>query len=462
MIPNFSFTAQHKTLLADMLTPMGIYLSVRDTFPTAILLTCNDPQNTLDKQSYIACQPIAGFQLKGEVITTYFPGGKQSTALTSLTDQLDAFVHAFKGTDTTGVGLFGYTCFDAARHLDDFFADTATPIEDVPTVRYDLYRYVVTFNHHHHTLTLSEYNVPLVASQFESFEKAVRNTQHTHHPFSLQGEEQSYTSDRAFLANIKRAKKHCFHGDIFQLVLSRRFSRPFQGDDFNVYRALCVINPSPYLFYFDYVDFTVFGASPEPHLKVKERKASVFPIAGTFLRTDDQKKNQILTEKLLADKKENAEHYMLVDLVRNDLSKHCDNVQVTALREVIHFSHVMHMVSQVQADLKADISPYGVLADCFPAATLTGAPKRRAIGLIWEIEAHRRGLYGGAIGYMDWNGTLNHAIIIRSFVSKGQHLTYQGGAGIVAHSQDAHELQEVHNKLQALREALVYAETLTS
>ena len=244
------------------------------------------------------------------------------------------------------------------------------------------------------------------------------------------------------------------------MVLSRRFSQDFKGDEFNVYRALRSINPSPYLFYYDYSTYRIFGSSPEAQMVVHEGIAEIHPIAGTFRRTGDDIKDQELAIKLLEDPKENAEHIMLVDLARNDLSKNCHEVKVTNYKEVQFFSHVIHLVSKVTGAINAGVSGYQIFADTFPAGTLSGAPKYRALQLIDEYEPTTRSFYGGGLGMIKLNGDLNHAIIIRSFLSKNNKLYYQAGAGIVIDSNPESELQEVHNKLAALKKALEMSESL--
>lgn len=259
---------------------------------------------------------------------------------------------------------------------------------------------------------------------------------------------------------MKKAKEHCFRGDVFQLVLSRRFFQNFKGDEFNVYRTLRSINPSPYLFFFDYGDFKIFGSSPEAQLIVQDGKAEIHPIAGTFKKTGDDKKDLISAKELAKDPKENSEHVMLVDLARNDLSRNGTNVVVEKNREIQFYSHVIHLVSKVTCKMKTTTNTFRVVADTFPAGTLSGAPKHKALQLIDKYEKIKRNFYGGAIGYMDFNGNFNHAIIIRSFLSLNNQLHYQAGAGIVADSIPESELQEVYNKLGALDKALIQAEKI--
>jgi len=220
------------------------------------------------------------------------------------------------------------------------------------------------------------------------------------------------------------------------------------------------INPSPYLFFFDYGDFKIFGSSPEAQLIVKDGKAEIHPIAGTYKRTGNDEQDAELAKQLAQDDKENSEHVMLVDLARNDLSRNGNLVNVETYREVQYFSHVIHLVSKVTGMKKADISTLKIVADTFPAGTLSGAPKHMAMQLIEKYEKTSRGYYGGAIGFMDFNGNFNHAIMIRTFLSKNHELHFQAGAGLVAASNADDELQETYNKLGALNKALEIAETI--
>ena len=253
---------------------------------------------------------------------------------------------------------------------------------------------------------------------------------------------------------MREGIKHCKRGDVFQVVLSREFQRKFKGDEFNVYRALRAVNPSPYLFYFDYGDFKLFGSSPEAQIVVKDDQAGIFPIAGTYPRTGDDQKDAQMAEELRSDPKENSEHIMLVDLARNDLSRNARNVKVDTFSEIQYYSHVIHMVSKVTGTIGTGKSTFQIVADTFPAGTLSGAPKYRAMELIDKYENKSRGFYGGAIGFMGFNGDFNHAIIIRSILSKNNMLTYRAGAGVVSDSNEEKELQEVNNKLGALNEAI--------
>ena len=282
------------------------------------------------------------------------------------------------------------------------------------------------------------------------------------------GDTSSSLTDEEHKENIRKGIRHCLRGDVFQIVLSRRFIQKYEGDDFKLYRALRSINPSPYLFYFDFGGFRIFGSSPETHCrieKVTEGSQTAFhafidPIAGTTRRTGDEEQDRKNAEYLRNDPKENAEHVMLVDLARNDLSRNCHGVKVEFYKDLQYYSHVIHLVSRVSGVLDDQADPIKTFIDTFPAGTLSGAPKVRAMQLISEYEPHNRGAYGGCIGYIGFDRSLNHAITIRTFVSRNGELWFQAGGGIVAKSNEEYELQEVNNKLGALRRAILLAESM--
>ena len=282
------------------------------------------------------------------------------------------------------------------------------------------------------------------------------------HPYDFRavGEVISPLTDEEHKANIRRGIAHCKRGDVFQIVLSRRFIQQYEGDDFKLYRALRSINPSPYLFYFDFGGFRIFGSSPETHCRIEGRRAYIDPIAGTTRRTGDAEADSKAAELLRKDPKENAEHVMLVDLARNDLSRNCHGVKVDFYKDMQYYSHVIHLVSRVSGELDEHADPILAFFDTFPAGTLSGAPKVRAMQLISEYEPHNRGAYGGCIGFIGFNGNLNQAITIRTFVSRNGELWFQAGGGIVAKSNEEYELQEVNNKLGALRKAIIMATNL--
>ncbi len=461
-------TIHTKKLLADTLTPVNIYLKLRDVFAGTLLLESSDYHGHENSLSFVCCDPIASFQVKDDIVEAGYPDHSKTTKRISakgqVLDQLDHFRQSFEVDQPhqkyTSLGLFGYMTYDAVR----YFEEVTIPITErlVPDILYKIYRYVIIVDHFSNELTLF-HNAPEGTTNMEGLErleKTIYSNRFSTFPFVCTGDETSPGSDQEFLDNIDTGMKHCFRGDVFQIVLSRRFSRQFKGDEFNVYRALRSINPSPYLFYFDYGSFKIFGSSPEAQIQIRKGDASIYPIAGTFRRSGNDKEDSVLATKLSQDEKENAEHVMLVDLARNDLSRDSDNVTVEVFKEIQYYSHVIHLVSKVTGTLRPGTSPLKLAVDTFPAGTLSGAPKHKAMTLIAAIEKVNRSFYGGAIGFIGFNGDVNHAIMIRTFLSKDNKLICQAGAGIVAKSVPENELQEVNNKLEALRKAITMAEKL--
>ncbi len=457
-----------KQLPADTLTPVGLYLRLRDEFPQSLLLECTDFSSREDAFSYICLNPVAGIEITEKNIRRYFPGelpveqpllpGEDTIALT------DSFAESIEVRDMPEEkvfpGLFGFTSYEAVNFFDNVKIENHDPSSPVPMLKYDLYSVVIAINHFSNTMTICELDGDSETAGTKRIISLLANKNTTTFPFRMAGKEISGMRDDKFLDMVKQGKKHCARGDVFQIVLSRKFEQAFQGDEFSVYRALRSINPSPYLFYFDYLDYKLFGSSPEAQLQISQGMATINPIAGTIPRTGDKLNDEMLSGALLADPKENSEHAMLVDLARNDLSRHSKNVEVSSYKEVHAYSHVIHLVSTVTGKLSNSMNAYRVFADTFPAGTLSGAPKHRALQLIDQIEPAGRGYYGGAIGFLGLRGSLNHAIMIRSFASFKGKLVYQAGAGIVIDSVPEKELEEVKSKLSALRKALKMAETI--
>ncbi|RAV98662.1 anthranilate synthase component I family protein [Pseudochryseolinea flava] len=456
-----------KKLLADTLTPVNIYLKLRDVFAGSILLESSDYHGHENSLSFICCDPIASFQAKENVVEIQYPDGKtkteQVTKVGHITDLLEDFRNAFQVDEQTGkyvnCGLFGYIAYDAVRYFEDVKIDQEN--RNIPDVLYKLYRYVIVVDHFSNELSLFEHAYePKGTSNLDRVEQIIFSNRFSTYKFSLVGQEESNFTDDEFRAVIEKGKEHCYRGDVFQIVLSRRFQSGFKGDEFNVYRALRSINPSPYLFYFDYGNFKLFGSSPEAQLQVGNGKAHIYPIAGTFRRSGNDQEDAAIAERLAADEKENAEHVMLVDLARNDMSRNADHVTVEVFKEIQFYSHVIHLVSKVTGTLNEQASIVRMAADTFPAGTLSGAPKHMAMTLINKYEKGNRGFYGGAIGFIGFEGTFNHAIMIRTFLSHENKLIYQAGAGVVSKSSSESELQEVNNKLTALRKAVLLAEKI--
>lgn len=449
---------------ADTLTPVGIYLRLRDIYPCSLLLECTDYSSRTNAFSYICFNPVLGIEVTDEHVRTYFPNGiEEKKPLQNIIDQVNAFLLSVEvisdSNILTGVhGLFGFTSFDSAmlfEKYDPLLVQKSLKAREVPFLKYDLYKIVMTFNHFTDIMTVTEYfNDDLTGKESEKILSILSNHNFTSYPFNFEEAEQSSISDDDYKKMVSEAVRHCALGDVFQMVVSRRYRQRFSGDEFNVYRSLRSVNPSPYLFYFDYITYKIFGSSPEAQLKVENGKATVNPIAGTIRRTGDALADLKSAQELLKNPKENSEHVMLVDLARNDLSRSCSNVKVDVYKEVQAFSHLWHLVSAVSGELQKTETPFTVFARTFPAGTLSGAPKHKAIELISRMEPDSRGYYGGAIGYIGLNGSLNQAIVIRSFLSKGGYLNFQAGAGIVINSSEEGELNEVSNKLDALRTAL--------
>ena len=463
----YQLVSHHKKILADTITPVSVYLKIRDRFPNSILLESSDYHANDNSFSYICCNPIASIKVENETVRQQFPDG--TTKEISISEETDIptllhnFSQKFESQDNSfkfiNNGLFGYMAYDAVRYFEDIDISKKDNSISIPDIYYAVYQNIVAINHFKNEAYLfahcyeSENNIGEIEQILNAKNFASYN-------FAKDGTPISNLQDEEYKQQVELAKKHCNRGDVFQLVLSRRFSQSFKGDEFNVYRALRSVNPSPYLFYFDYGDFKIFGSSPEAQLIVKEGKAEIHPIAGTFKRTGNDEQDAELAKKLKIDDKENSEHVMLVDLARNDLSRNGTMVEVENYREVQFFSHVIHLVSKVSGLKKKDIPTMKVVADTFPAGTLSGAPKHMAMQLIEKYEKTSRGYYGGAIGFMDFNGNFNHAIMIRTFLSKNHQLHYQAGAGLVSASSPENELQETYNKLGALTKALEIAESI--
>jgi anthranilate synthase component 1 len=455
-------------MLSDMVTPVALYLKARDHFTDPVLLENNDFRSKEDSFTFLGFDRIGSIQIQNGDIRAAYPGGIVETSsavdIHSVPEAMKAYLQRFEleyqGEYNGFNGLIGYTSFDAVQYFDTLQFDSEKRKLDLPDIQYNLYRFVLAINLFRDEITILE-NIPEgEPSQMQKMINLIQAQNIGVHEFQLRGAEESNLTDEAFRELVRLGKKHCQLGDVFQIVFSRQFSRKFSGDDFNVYRVLRSINPSPYLFYADFGGFRVFGSSPETQMSVRQGTATVNPIAGTYKRTGNNAEDAQKAMELAKDPKENAEHIMLVDLARNDLGRHAVDVEVKELKDIQFFSHVIHLVSKVTGQLPAGTNPVQVFADTFPAGTLSGAPKYKALELINQYENQNRSLYGGALGYIDFNGEMNNAIVIRSFLSRNNTLYYQAGAGIVVASDEEKELQEVNNKLGALTKALLEAEKL--
>lgn len=464
---SYKLRTYSKKILADTITPVSVYLKIRDKFPNSILLESSDYHANDNSFSYICCNPIASIKLQNEIIFKEWPdGSKENQTIDEHIDvvkEIDQFGKSFDvaNQDFKFItnGLFGFMAYDAVRYFEDIQLSKKPNSVEIPDVFYAVYKNIIAINHFKNEAYIFAHCFD-TENNIAELERLLNVRTFASYNFTKEGSAVTNLKDEEYKEHVELAKKHCKRGDVFQLVLSRRFSQKFKGDEFNVYRALRSINPSPYLFFFDYGDFKIFGSSPEAQLIVKNGKAEIHPIAGTYKRTGNDEKDAELARKLAQDDKENSEHVMLVDLARNDLSRNGNLVNVDTFREVQYFSHVIHLVSKVTGMKKGDISTLKIVADTFPAGTLSGAPKHMAMQLIEKYEKTSRSYYGGAIGFMDFNGNFNHAIMIRTFLSKNHELHFQAGAGLVAASDADDELQETYNKLGALNKALEIAETI--
>jgi len=464
----FKLNTYSKKILVDTITPVSVYLKIRDKFSNSILLESSDYHANNNSFSYICCNPIASIKVQDEIITQTFPDGSstqsQISENTNVSDEIHNFTQRFEVKKDAKFkfinnGIFGYTAYDAVRYFEDIKITKKKDNLHIPDIFYAVYQNIIAINHFKNEAYIFAHCFDN-NSNIEEIHHLIKSTNFPTYNFTTDGEISSNLTDKEYKQHVELAKKHCARGDVFQLVLSKRFTQDFKGDEFNVYRALRSINPSPYLFYFDYGDFKIFGSSPEAQLIVNKGQAEIHPIAGTIKRTGNDEKDTELAKQLSVDEKENAEHVMLVDLARNDLSRHGNQVKVETYREVQFFSHVIHLVSKVTGQKHIETSTMQVVADTFPAGTLSGAPKHMAMQLIEKHEKVNRDFYGGAIGFMDFEGNFNHAIMIRTFLSKDHQLHWQAGAGLVSKSDPENELQEVYHKLGALTKALNIAEKI--
>ena len=460
----FNYTTTSKTILADLYTPVGVYMRLRDLYPQSALMESSDYHEKDNSRSFIGIEPMASAAIGHGVATITYPDGNTLTHEVNKAYRSDKAIHELidrihvEGDDAKLCGLFGYTSFNAVRYFEDIDVKDETQAKnDAPDLLYILYKVVIVFDHFNNTLKVVSLDGE---AKIDEVMKAMNKANVKAYDFHPIGDVRSTLTDDEHRENIRKGIKHCLRGDVFQIVLSRRFIQKYEGDDFKLYRALRSINPSPYLFYFDFGGFRIFGSSPETHCRIEGRKAYIDPIAGTTKRTGDAEADRKGAEYLRNDPKENAEHVMLVDLARNDLSRNCHGVKVDFYKDLQYYSHVIHLVSRVSGELDKDADPIKAFIDTFPAGTLSGAPKVRAMQLISEYEPHNRGAYGGCIGYIGLDGSLNQAITIRTFVSRNGEWWFQAGGGIVAKSDVEYELQEVNNKLGALRKAIIKAEEL--
>ena len=469
----FNYTTQTRKILADLYTPVGVYMRLRDIYPQSALTESSDYHGTENSRSFIGVHPIASIAVGHGVVTATYPDGrveekelpafgegKGEKCKLAISKAFNDFIQAFhvEGEGSECCGLYGFTTFNAVRYFENIpVKDTTMEKNDAPDIYYIMYKNIIVFDHFNNTMqliTLGE------EAELDALMKAINKANVKPYDFHPVGETTSTLTDEEHKANIRRCIQHCLRGDVFQIVVSRRFVQKYEGDDFKLYRALRSINPSPYLFYFDFGGFRIFGSSPETHNRIVGDNAFIDPIAGTTKRTGNMEQDRKAAEFLRNDPKENAEHVMLVDLARNDLSRNCHGVKVDFYKDMQFYSHVIHLVSRVSGTLDEQADHIKAFIDTFPAGTLSGAPKVRAMQIISELEPHNRGAYGGCIGFIGLNGDLNQAIVIRTFISRNGELWFQAGSGVVAKSNDQYELEECNNKLGALTKAIHIAEEL--
>ena len=470
----YTYKTVSKTILADLYTPVGVYMRLRDLYPQSALMESSDYHEKDNSRSFIGIEPMASVAIGHGMATITYPDGSTFKHEVNKEYRSDKAIHELidrihvEGDDAKICGLFGYTSFNAVRYFEDINVKDETQAKnDAPDLLYILYKVVIVFDHFNNTLKIVSLDGE---AKLDEVMRAMNKANVKAYDFHPVGDVRSTLTDEEHKANIRKGIQHCLRGDVFQIVLSRRFIQQYEGDDFKLYRALRSINPSPYLFYFDFGGFRIFGSSPETHCRIESSpnthhptpafRAYIDPIAGTTKRTGDAEADRKGAEYLRNDPKENAEHVMLVDLARNDLSRNCHGVKVDFYKDLQYYSHVIHLVSRVSGELDGGADPIKAFIDTFPAGTLSGAPKVRAMQLISEYEPHNRGAYGGCIGYIGLDGSLNQAITIRTFVSRNGELWFQAGGGIVAKSNEEYELQEVNNKLGALRRAILMAEKM--
>ena len=454
--------------LADTLTPVNVFLRLRQHYSELLLLESTDNRGAENSLSFICVNPVLRFvvdsehQIFSNLLTNHVV--KEKTDTKKALDALIRFTNELKVRQDKDLpnGFFGYCTYDAVQYFEDIKLDAVKEEpRTIPDIRYAFYEFVIIFNHFKNRLYILHNKLNDCSNgNKEKLKECIFKGEYAKYPFKSVGSELSNLTEDQHREVIVNCKKHIMRGDVFQIVPSRRFMQKYSGDDFNVYRVLRSINPSPYLFYFDFGDFRMFGSSPEAQIIVKDKRAAIYPIAGTYPRSVDRSDDFQLAENLKSDPKENAEHVMLVDLARNDLSIHCKDVKVDVYKEVQFYSHVIHLVSKVSGALENTADSVSILADTFPAGTLSGAPKYRAMQLIDRYEKGNRGIYGGCIGMINLNGDILHAITIRSFLSKNNYLYYQAGGGVVFDSNPESEVAEVKNKLGALKQAIIEAEKI--
>lgn len=475
---NYNVIPVYETITADLLTPVLAYLRIREKGEFNFLLESVEGIGRLARYSFIGRSPSSTIiSNKNKIIISDKKKSEEinSKLLDYLSDKVDSYKHPMieELPDFTG-GIVGYLGFEVIKEVEDTIHFSNNKDDEFPEAILGLFDSIIAFDHFKHRIILIQ-NVfvknssnldelyKTAKSKMEILKTIIQKPVELPETFKLTGEIKDKINKVLFDQKIEKSKKNIYDGDVFQLVLSERFSSKYEGDLLNVYRALRIINPSPYMYIMEFdKDLSIIGTSPEDLLKVNKKKATILPIAGTRRRGKTDIEDLELEKELLADKKEIAEHTMLVDLARNDLGRVCkhNTVEVTEMMKVHRFSHVMHIVSRVEGELKMGQNCIDALKASFPAGTVSGAPKIRAIQLIEDYEEISRGPYAGSVGYIDFKGNLDMCIAIRTLFADSKKIYWQAGAGIVADSKAEFELKEIKNKSAVLESALKYAEVI--
>jgi len=469
----------YRTLLADLETPVSVYLKLAQTSTASFLLESVEGGEQVGRYSFLGVNPKGLLTVQHNRVTVTRGGMTTTRDLNEGEDPLTVIEAEFGRVQPVQIeglprfigGAVGYLSYDLVRYFERLPA-TAQDDLNVPDAAFMLVDTLVIFDHAKHQLTVLA-NAHNTGDPVAAYNDAVNRIETVIDalaqplpyldapPDPVDGTLHSNMTRDTFEANVRAAKEYIAAGDAFQIVLSQRFSRRTSAPPFAIYRALRALNPSPYMFFlrFDH-DFSLIGASPEMMVRLEDGTATVRPIAGTRPRGSNDAEDQALADELLADEKERAEHVMLVDLGRNDLGRVCayGSVRVPEMMFIERYSHVMHIVSQVQGTLRPGMNAYSLLRATFPAGTLSGAPKVRAMEIIEELEGPRRGPYGGAVGYFSFDGSMDTCITIRTMLMRGDTVYFQSGAGIVADSDPAREYEETVNKARAVATAITRAE----
>lgn len=469
----------YRTMLADLDTPVSVYMKLAQAGNVSFLLESVEGGEQVGRYSFLGVNPKGMITIKDNTVTRTLHGKTTVRELQPGENPLLAVKQEFKRVKPVKIaglprfigGAVGFLSYDVVRYFERL-PETASKDLNVPDAAFLLPDTLVIFDHAKHQLVILA-NAHNTGDPDEAYDDALRRIDELaeilRQPLSPAGdapgvldeELQSNVTREKYMQNVEAAKEYIAAGDAFQVVISQRLTRKTSAEPLAIYRALRALNPSPYMFFLRFADdFTLMGASPEMMVRLEDGVATVRPIAGTKPRGADAGEDERLEEELLSDEKERAEHVMLVDLGRNDLGRVCTygTVKVERMMYIERYSHVMHIVSQVSGKLDSSMDAFDLLAATFPAGTLSGAPKVRAMEIIEELEGTRRGPYGGAVGYFSFDGSMDTCITIRALLMQGDTIYLQAGAGIVADSDPATEFAESINKAKAVAVAIRQAE----